>query len=140
MTLNQIIKQIKSFGQNHPQIKFVWFGDIMEKLDDEDVTYPAMFIDINSIGILEKQIQYSFDIYLMDRHLQETQAEEILSDMVLISQDMVANFRNQIYEWTTDNNISTEIFRESTPDYLAGLKMTIPITLSSLNDTCIIPN
>ena len=71
MTLNQIVKQITSIGNNHEQIKFVYFGDIWERLSNGEVTYPAMFFSLTDAQILAKQIQYNFSIYVMDRILLE---------------------------------------------------------------------
>jgi len=140
MTLNQIVKQISAFGNNHEQIKFVYFGDVWERLSNGEVTYPAMFFNLNDAQILAKQIQYNFSIYVMDRMLmEETNETEVLSDMTLVGQDMVASLRDHIYSWIVSDNMSVTFFTESDPDYLAGLKIDFSLTLSSLNDTCQIP-
>jgi hypothetical protein len=140
MTLNQIVKQITAFGNNHEQIKFVYFGDVWERLSNGEVTYPAMFFNLNDAQILAKQIQYNFSIYVMDRMLmEETNETEVLSDMTLVGQDMVASLRDHIYNWVVSDNMSVTFFTESDPDYLAGLKIDFSLTLSSLNDTCQIP-
>ena len=140
MTLNQIVKQITAFGNNHEQIKFVYFGDVWERLSNGEVTYPAMFFNLNDAQILAKQIQYNFSIYVMDRMLmEETNETEVLSDMTLVGQDMVASLRDHIYEWIVSDNMSVTFFTESHPDYLAGLKIDFSLTLSPLNDTCQIP-
>ena len=140
MTLNQIVKQITEFGNNHEQIKFVYFGDVWERLSNGEVTYPAMFFNLNDAQILAKQIQYNFSIYVMDRMLmEETNETEVLSDMTLVGQDMVASLRDHIYSWVVSDNMSVTFFTESDPDYLAGLKIDFSLTLSSLNDTCQIP-
>jgi hypothetical protein len=140
MTLNQIVKQITEFGNNHEQIKFVYFGDVWERLSNGEVTYPAMFFNLNDAQILAKQIQYNFSIYVMDRMLmEETNETEVLSDMTLVGQDMVASLRDHIYEWIVSDNMSVTFYTESDPDYLAGIKIDFSLTLSSLNDTCQIP-
>ena len=140
MTLNQIVKQISAFGNNHEQIKFVYFGDVWERLSNGEVTYPAMFFTLTDAQILAKQIQYNFSIYVMDRMLmEETNETEVLSDMTLVGQDMVASLRDHIYNWIVSDNMSVTFFTESDPDYLAGLKIDFSLTLSSLNDTCQIP-
>jgi hypothetical protein len=140
MTLNQIVKQITAFGSNHEQIKFVYFGDVWERLSNGEVTYPAMFFNLNDAQILAKQIQYNFSIYVMDRMLmEETNETEVLSDMTLVGQDMVASLRDHIYNWIVSDNMSVTFYTESDPDYLAGVKIDFSLTLSSLNDTCQIP-
>jgi hypothetical protein len=140
LTLNQIVKQITTFGNNHEQIKFVYFGDVWERLSNGEVTYPALFFTLNNAQILAKQIQYNFSMYVMDRMLmEETNETEVLSDMTLIGQDLVANLRDPIYNWLVGDNMSLTYYTESDPDYLAGIKIDYTLTLSSLNDTCQIP-
>lgn len=139
MTLNQIITQIKSYGVNHPQINYVLFGEFADKLDDEDVTYPAMFIDLQSANFSAKQLSYVFNIYLLDRHLQETDALEVLSDMSLVAEDMVALFRAPTTTWVVDDSLPMQFFREADPDFLAGVRIDVTLTLPSLNNRCQIP-
>lgn len=140
MTLNQIVKQITSIGDNHEQIKFVYFGDVWERLSNGEVTYPAMFFTLIDAQILAKQIQYNFSIYVMDRMLmEETNETEVLSDMTLIGQDIVAKLRSPEYNWIANDNMTLSFYTESDPDYLAGVKIDFSLTLSSLNDTCQIP-
>jgi len=140
MTLNQIVKTITTFASNHEQIKFVYFGDVWERLSNGEVTYPAMFFTLTDAQILAKQIQYNFSIYVMDRMLmEETNETEVLSDMTLVGQDMVANLRDHIYNWVVSDNMPITFYTESDPDYLAGVKIDFSLTLSSLNDTCQIP-
>jgi hypothetical protein len=140
LTLNQIVKQITTFGNNHEQIKFVYFGDVWERLSNGEVTYPALFFTLNNAQILAKQIQYNFSMYVMDRMLmEETNETEVLSDMTLIGQDLVANLRSPEYNWLVGDNMSLTYYTESDPDYLAGIKIDYTLTLSSLNDTCQIP-
>ena len=140
LTLNQIVKTRTTFANNHEQIKFVYFGDVWGRLSNGEVTYPAMFFTLTDAQILAKQIQYNFSIYCMDRMLmEETNETEVLSDMTLIGQDMVAELRDPIYNWIASDNMTVSFYTESDPDYLAGVKIDFSLTLSSLNDTCQIP-
>jgi hypothetical protein len=139
MTLNNIIAQITSYGTSHPQINTVYFGDFADKLDDADVVYPAMFYDLDGGNFLAKQLSFSFSIYLLDRHLVETDAQEVLSDMSLVAEDIVARLRTPSNEWITSDNINVQFFREAEPDYLAGVRLDVSITLPSINNRCQIP-
>ena len=139
MTLNQIIAQITSYGTSHPQINTVIFGDFADKLDDADVVYPAMFYDLTGGNFLAKQLSFSFSIYLLDRHLVETGAQEVLSDMSLVAEDIVAELRTPSNEWITSDNINVQFFLEAEPDYLAGVRLDVTITLPSINNRCQIP-
>jgi hypothetical protein len=118
----------------------VYFGDVWERLSNGEVTYPAMFFSLTDAQILAKQIQYNFSIYVMDRMLmEETNETEVLSDMTLIGQDIVAKLREHTYNWIASDNMTLSFYTESDPDYLAGVKIDFTLTLSSLNDTCQIP-
>lgn len=139
MTLNQIQKKIYDYGINHPQINFVYFGQVYNRLSSGDVTYPAMFFGLDNASILAKQIEYTFSIYFMDRQLQETEGLEVMSDMTLIAEDMVAQFRNNINEWIVSETIPLTYYVEDDPDYLAGVKIDVTFTLPSINNRCQIP-
>ncbi len=139
MTLNNIIAQITSYGTSHPQINTTIFGDFADKLDDAEVVYPAMFFDLDGGNFLAKQLSFNFSIYLLDRHLLETGAQEVLSDMSLVAEDIVARLRTPSNEWITSDNINVQFFREAEPDYLAGVRLDVSITLPSINNRCQIP-
>lgn len=139
MTLNQIQKKINDYGLNHPQINFVYFGEVYNRLSNGDVTYPAMFFGLESASMLAKQIQYTFSLYFMDRQLQETEGLEVLSDMTLVAQDIVSELRNNANEWIVGDNIAMTYFVEEDPDYLAGVRLDVTFTLPSINNRCQIP-
>ena len=139
MTLNQLVAQITSYGTSHPQINTVIFGDFADKLDDADVIYPAMFFDVDNATFAAKQLSYTFSIYLLDRHLVETDALEVLSDMSLVAEDIVARLRTPSNTWITGDNLNVTFFREAEPDFLAGVRIDATLTLPSLNNRCQIP-
>ena len=138
-TLNQIVSQIQGFGTNHPQLKTVLFGEFAEKIDNNDVEYPAMFFDLTGGNILEKQISYNITIFILDRHLAELDGLEILSDTNLILQDIIARLRNNINDYEIGLNIPLNYVREYDPDFLAGVQADITLTTDSLNNRCQIP-
>jgi hypothetical protein len=141
MTLNQIVKEITTIGNDHEQIKFVYFGDVWERLSNGEVTYPALFFTLTSAQFLAKQIQYNFSIYLMDRMLsEETNETEVLSDMTLIGEDVMAQLRKPTQQWVVSDNASITYYTESDPDYLAGIKIDITLTLPSINNRCQVPS
>jgi hypothetical protein len=112
---------------------------VYNRLSNGDVTYPAMFFGLESASMLAKQIQYTFSLYFMDRQLQETEGLEVLSDMTLVAQDIVAELRNNANEWIVGDNIAMTYFVEEDPDYLAGVRLDVTFTLPSINNRCQIP-
>lgn len=140
MTLNQIVKKITDYGNLHPQINFVLYGDIYDHLSQGEVTYPAMFFNIEDVSIQAKQIQYTFGIYFMDRQIENTEELEVMSDQILTAQDIVAQIRNNANEWIVGDNIPMILFVESEPDVLAGVKTSVSLVLPSINNRCQIPS
>jgi hypothetical protein len=139
LTLNQIVKKITDYGNQHAQINFVLYGDVYDHLSQGEVVYPAMFFNLDSCQILAKEIQYTFGIYFMDRQIETTEELEVMSDQLLTAQDIIAQIRNNANQWKVADGIPMTLFVESEPDVLAGVKADITITLASLNNRCQIP-
>lgn len=145
MTLNQIVKEITKLGNDHEQINFVYFGDVWERLSNGEVSYPAMFFTLTGAQVLSKEISYNFSLYFMDRMLmEETNETEVLSDMTLVGQDIIAQLRYPKdyanVTWSLGTSIPVTFFTESDPDYLAGVKMDIVLSLPFINDRCQVPS
>lgn len=138
-TLNQIVKKITDYGNQHAQIKFVLYGDVVDHLSQGEVTYPAFFFNMSSINMSAKQISYTFSLYFMDRQIENTEEIEVMSDQILTCQDIVALIRNNVNEWLVGENIPMDFFIESEPDVLAGVKADVTLTLSSINNRCQVP-
>ena len=138
-TLNQIVKKIEDYGNQHAQIKFVLYGDVVDHLSQGEVTYPAFFFNMSDVGMLAKQITFTFSLYFMDRQIENTEEIEVMSDQLLICQDIIAFIRDNANEWLVSENIPMEFFVESEPDVLAGVKADVTLTLSSINNRCQIP-
>ena len=98
-----------------------------------------MFFNVERASILERQTKYIFRIYFLDRQLQETDGLEEMSDMALISQDIIALLRNNSNEWIVDNVIPMNFVVEGEPDYLAGVVLEVGITISNINNRCEVP-
>jgi len=138
-TLNQIVKKITDYGSQHAQIKFVLYGDVVDHLSQGEVTYPAFFFNMSGVSILAKQITFTFSLYFMDRQIENTEEIEVMSDQLLICQDIIALIRDNANEWLVSENIPMEFFMESEPDVLAGVKADVTLTLSSINNRCQVP-
>jgi len=145
MTLNQIVKELTTIGNDHEQINFVYFGDVWERLSNGEVTYPAMFMTLTGASFGAKEIAYSFSLYFMDRMLmEETNETEVLSDMTQVAGDIVAQLRYpedySIVTWTLNQNLPVTFYTESDPDLLAGVKLDINLSLPFINNRCQVPS
>jgi hypothetical protein len=138
-TLNQIVKKITDYGNQHAQIEYVLYGDVVDHLSLGEVTYPAFFFNMSGISMQFKQITYTFSLYFLDRQIENTEQIEVQSDQIQICQDIVAQIRNNSNEWIISENIPMDYFCETEPDVLAGVKADISITVSSINNRCQIP-
>lgn len=145
MTLNQIVKELTTIGNDHEQINFVYFGDVWERLSNGEVTYPAMFFTLTGANVLSKEIGYQFSLYFMDRMLsEETNETEVLSDMTQVAADIVAQLRYPTdygkVTWQLNQNLPLTFYTESDPDYLAGVKLDITLTVPFINNRCEVPS
>lgn len=141
LTLNQTIKLINDLGSAHEQINTVYFGDVWEFLSQTDNVYPAMFYTLTGSSISGKQLNLNFSLFFMDRQLQdESNENEVLSDQLLIAQDIISMMRYPKFDWEIADQVSMEFYTEKEQDYLAGLKADITISFPMLSDRCQVPS
>lgn len=140
LTLNQTIKLLKDIALSHYQINSVYFGDVWEFLAQPDNTYPAMFYSLTGASITERNLDMNFSFFFLDRQLQnEDNENEVLSDQLLIAQDVYAMMKSPKFSWEIGTSATLEFFTENEKDYLAGVKMDLTITYPFLSDRCQIP-
>ena len=140
LTLNQTVKLIKDIALSHDQINTVYFGDVWEFLAQTDNVYPAMFYSLTGSQINGKSLDISFSLFFLDRQLQdETNETEVLSDQLLIAQDIISMLRFPKFDWEIGDNVVLEFFTENEKDYLAGVKADVTISFPMLSNRCQIP-
>jgi hypothetical protein len=140
LTLNQTVKLIKDIAQSHNQINTVYFGDVWEFLAQADNVYPSMFYSLTGSQINGKELTMSFSLFFLDRQLiDETNETEVLSDQLLICQDVLAMMKHPNMSWLLGEASTLEFFTENEKDYLAGIKADINITYPMLMNRCQIP-
>jgi hypothetical protein len=140
LTLNQTVALIKEIAQAHDQINTVYFGDVWEFLAQTDNIYPATFFTLTGSSIAAKTLSLNFSFFFLDRQIQDESNEtEVLSDQLLIAQDVFSMLRHPNFNWDIDESVSLEFFTEDEKDYLAGVKMDIIVNYPMLTDRCQIP-
>lgn len=141
-TLNQVVKTIKDIAEAHEQINTVYFGNLPYFLSHEsDNKYPAMFYDFTGTSISGKTLTLNFSLYFMDRMLAElTNETEVVSDQLLICQDIIAQLGYNDFDFTIQESVSLTVFTEDTPDLLAGVKADISLDLPYLANRCDVPS
>jgi hypothetical protein len=139
LTLNQTIKLISDLGSAHEQINTVYFGDIWEFLKTDNI-YPAMFFSLTGSSISGKQLNLDFSLFFLDRQLQdESNENEVLSDQLLIAQDIISMMRYPKFDWEIGDQVSLEFFTEEKEDFLAGVKADVTVSFPMLSDRCQVP-
>jgi trimeric autotransporter adhesin len=141
LTLNQTVKLIRDIALSHNQINTVYFGDVWEFLAQTDNTYPAMFYSLTGSQISGKNLAMDFSLFFLDRQLQDESNEtDVLSDQLLIGQDIFSMMRYPKFDWKLDEDVSIEFFTENEKDYLAGVKLDITINYPMITDRCQVPS
>jgi len=141
LTLNQTIKQIRDIALSHDQINTVYFGDVWEFLAQSDNVYPAMFYSLTGSNISGKNLAMNFSLFFLDRQLQDESNEtDVLSDQLLVAQDIFAMISYPKFDWEIDQNVNIEFFTENEKDYLAGVKFDIVLNYPMINDRCQVPS
>jgi hypothetical protein len=141
LTLNQTINLIREIALSHDQINTVYFGDVWEFLAQSDNVYPAMFYSLTGSSISGKNLSMDFSLFFLDRQLvDETNETDVLSDQLLIAQDIFAMFNYPKFDWEIDQDVTIDFFTENEKDYLAGVKFDITLNYPMLNDRCQVPS
>ena len=142
MTLNQIVAKINELALNHKQIKSVYFGDLADYMSrGVDNIYPSLYYDVTGSNITERAININFSLYLFDWMLpEETNETEVLSDMLEVCQDIIAQLGHPNWEFDISPAVQISYFTENTPDLLAGVRADISLELPFLADRCQVPS
>ena len=142
LTLNKIVKTITDLGNAHQQIKSVYFGDLADYLSrGPENLYPSLYFDLTGGNFQEKSVVLNFSLYFFDRVLhEETNETEVLSDMLEVCQDIIAQLRSNAFEFDEGLSATLTFFTEDTPDLLAGVQANISIEIPFLQNRCVVPS
>lgn len=142
LTLNQIVKTINNLATAHKQIKSVYFGDIADYLSrGTENVYPSLYYDLTGGSVQERGVTLNFSLYFFDRMLPEdTNETEVLSDMLDVCQDIIAQLRYNNWEFDEGLNATLTFFTEDTPELLAGVRADITLELPFIADRCQVPS
>ena len=139
LTLNQTVQLIKELGQSHEQIDSVYFGDLWEFLNTDNI-YPALFYSLTGTQIQGKILTHSFSLFFFDREIQDEKNEtDVLSDRLIVAQDILSMMKNPTFDWEIEDNVNIEYYTETEVDFLSGVKMDVSISFPYLSDRCTLP-
>jgi hypothetical protein len=148
LTLKQVIKRIEQLVVSHKQINHFFIGSFDEFLDNEDVIYPACFVELDQLGninLTNRLATYSFTFYFLDlldisnRSLKNE--FEIKSDMSSVAQDVLAmlNYTGFQSTWEIGTNYNLNIVDYELQDLTAGVSVKVNISTRFDANKCQVP-
>lgn len=141
LTLNQVVATINNLATAHKQIKSVYFGDLADYLSrGTENVYPSLYYDLTGGSVQERGVTLNFSLYFFDRMLPEdTNETEVLSDMLEVCQDIIAQLRYNNWEFDEGLTATLTFFTEDTPELLAGVRADITLELPFIANRCQVP-
>lgn len=148
LTLNQIVNRIQSLAQNHKQIKYFRYDDIMQVMNSGDIIYPACFLDLDTATMdrSKRMTIYKFRIWLCDINDLSKDARsninEVESDLMLMAEDMFAMINSTLLQedWEPDEVCQVNIVDEEFQDHVVAVYFDINIGTEYVLDRCAVPN
>lgn len=149
MTLNSVIKQIRTVTLSQPQVNSFYFGDGVEWLK-LDLKYPAALLQLTGAKPVPGGIDYSFTLLLSD--LTHSTPEdvntptliantiEVQSDMLSILIDVLAFLDNPEYETDKPESTDFDVYDEVPVDdnVAAGAKLSFTLFAPMVRDRCVV--
>jgi hypothetical protein len=146
MTLNQIIKRIETLSLGHKQVREFRKGLLGDLFADKTAKYPAVCLqDLGgNISLSGHAATINYKLFISDLvHVSEdakSNEEDVLSDMVSIALDLLAQFNNGNYDdWKIGTENSLDFFVESENDMHAGCVIDLSIRFLYTQNICQIP-
>ena len=148
MTLKQTISRLQTLAESHRQINHFFIGGFDEFLDDEDVTYPALFCELkpdSTISLTNRVANFNFTFYFFD--LMDTANRslanvwDVTSDMASVAQDYIALLKDQNYtDWEVGDDYNMTIRDYELQDLTCGVSVDVTIGIRFDANRCQVPN
>lgn len=146
LSLNQIIKRIKTIALEHAQLRNFYFGNPSDFLTDKTTLYASLFL-WDQPGIFDvdgKTTTYNFKAYFLDLENIDEQAQknttDVQSDMVQVATDLLALFDFSDYrDWRISTAANFILVEEQFDDWVAGCCIDLAIQVQWTKDVCAVP-
>lgn len=144
MTLNQIIKKIKTQAESHQMVGKFAVGAEFDFAVDEVKYYPLVWLVPNGFTFNTEQrlVSYNFAMLVMDRQFESSSNTiEVLSDTAGIIIDIVTLLKRNVTDADFEILVSgtAEPFFDSRTDVVAGHGLDFTINTPYLESYCDIP-
>ena len=151
LTYNQILKEFKTFANNHKQIENFGNGDLWEIVEHNqlaDFNYPLFWVADQPANLADGTFTWNFNVMAMDLvNKDESNENDVKSDMCQVLLDCVSYFEQKT---ATSNNVdwlkvnlvrsgTLTSFTERFEDELTGWGMNIGFRLPFSYNNCDLP-
>lgn len=147
MTLKQTISRLQELAESHKQINHFFIGGFDEFLDDEDMTYPALFCELkpdSTISLTNRLANLNFTFYFFDlldtANRSLANVWDVTSDMASVAQDYIALLKDQEYtEWEIGDEYNMSIRDYELQDLTCGVSVDVTIGIRFDANRCQVP-
>jgi len=151
LTYERIIKESKTFAEDHQQINSFGNGDLWELIEQDqlqDQVYPMLWLQDGGSSVEGKVLTFTFNVLAVDQVLNgEVNEKFVKSSMHQILLDYLAYFdRNRLYDiegnkilFKLRRTSSLTSFTERFGDSLTGWNMSVTFTTPFVYNSCNIP-
>lgn len=145
-TLNQLLRDVKTFCDTHGQIGQYLFKDPIELLNDHESTFPVVDVVVRPASVSRvtgpRVIQLNIEFFFLDLVEKDLSNEqEVLSDQMQIATDLLAYFDKREF----DDKFTLSLNSSLNPEYgkgdneMTGWSMVLGFNIIDLRDACAIP-
>lgn len=147
LTLNQVLKRIRTIAESHQQIRSYQNGQLQEMFNDKQTKYAAACLQyvIGSVNTGGHQVTTNFSLLICDLvHVsQDTRSneDEVLSDTFSILMDLIAQINYPGYnDWRISTSNNAQAFVQSDGDMYAGWSIEFSISWIFPQNICQVPS
>jgi hypothetical protein len=141
MTIKEVKSLLNNLATDHKQINDFGWGDVWELGESKSITYPLMYCTIESSNVSGSIFNLSLSIIFADLvFADEKNEDDVISDQMLICQDIIAQLRSDTFEFTLGNSVNINFFTERLSDLVAGVQASISLAIPYVADRCAVPS
>jgi hypothetical protein len=141
MTLKEVRSLLNNLVDDHKQINDFGWGDVWELGESQSIVYPLMYCTIQNSNVTGKTFNLSLSILFCDLVFGDNKnVDDVISDQMLICQDIIAQLRSDTFEFTLGNSVNVNFFNERLSDLVAGVQANITLALPYVADRCAVPS
>jgi len=141
MTIKEVKSLLNNLAIDHKQINDFGWGDVWELGESKSITYPLMYCTIQSSNVSGKTFNLSLSIIFADLVFEDEKNEDdVISDQMLVCQDIIAQLRSDTFNFTLNNTVNINFFTERLSDLVAGVQASITLALPYVADRCAVPS